>query len=273
MKTKVTITEQRKIMIDILSYIDRICRENDIDYSLYAGTLLGAIRHQGFIPWDDDIDILLPRKSYEKLLAILKKDDCDYLLLDYNTPNYRYPFAKLCSRETYQNSPMREVDEYGIFVDIFPYDNLPNDPFEREQFIRTAWSMSENAVKGNFYTYSASKYWIGSLIKKVVFFPRFLKLRMQKDTYSRLKELDDFMKKYQNSETEFMGFVPWPYETGTEINESSYFKEFEKYKFEGNYYQGVKNYDGYLTKLYGNYMELPPEKDRENHSYYTWYWK
>ena len=70
-----------------------------------------------------------------------------------------------------------------------------------------------------------------------------------------------------------MGFVTWPDETGTEINESSYFKEFEKYKFEGNYYQGVKNYDGYLTKLYGNYMELPPEKDRENHSYYTWYWK
>lgn len=95
MKKKLSLDQVKETALQLLIYVDRICEENDLKYSLYYGTLLGAVRHKGFIPWDDDIDIVMLRPDYDKLLSILAKDET-YLLLDQSTrPDYRYTFAKL----------------------------------------------------------------------------------------------------------------------------------------------------------------------------------
>lgn len=122
MKKKLSLDQVKETALQLLIYVDRICEENDLKYSLYYGTLLGAVRHKGFIPWDDDIDIVMLRPDYDKLLSILAKDET-YLLLDQSTrPDYRYTFAKLVDSNTYLESTQfysGEDPELGVFLNIF----------------------------------------------------------------------------------------------------------------------------------------------------------
>lgn len=133
MKKKLSLDQVKETALQLLIYVDRICEENDLKYSLYYGTLLGAVRHKGFIPWDDDIDIVMLRPDYDKLLSILAKDET-YLLLDQSTrPDYRYTFAKLVDSNTYLESTQfysGEDPELGVFLDIFPLDGVPENQEE-----------------------------------------------------------------------------------------------------------------------------------------------
>ncbi|GBD80641.1 hypothetical protein TEHAB4_11650 [Tetragenococcus halophilus] len=126
MKKQVSLTEQKKIMLEILDYIDKVCSKYGIFYSLSGGTLLGAVRHAGFIPWDDDIDIMLTRNNYDKLIHQLEKEPGEYTFFNFSVSGYKYVFAKLCSSVTYQRSPSSEIASLGIFIDIFPIDSLPD---------------------------------------------------------------------------------------------------------------------------------------------------
>lgn len=273
MKKIISVPEQKKIMLEILDYLHFICEENQIEYSLYAGTLLGAVRHKGFIPWDDDIDIVLTRQNYEKLLGILREIEHPFTLLDYHVKNYQYPFAKLCSKQTYQKSSKREVKEFGIFVDIFPYDALPNDEREQKKFVEQAVRMNREAVASNLYTYFQQTSYMKAFIKMIVFFPKYIRLRRKGSMKSRFSELDQWMQKYNNQETNFIGYVVEPYNPPVEINEKRLFQSFSDYEFEKKYYKGILDADTYLSRSYGDYMKLPSEENQKNHSFYKWYWK
>lgn len=124
---KMTEKEAKQCMINILSYIDNICRKNKINYSIYYGSLIGAIRHKGIIPWDDDIDIILLKKDYDKLIKILKAQNNEYKILDETTDTKCVlPFAKLVNTKTYiEQDNMNKDNNMGLFVDIFCFNNFP----------------------------------------------------------------------------------------------------------------------------------------------------
>ena len=154
---ELSLEEIKQVELEILHYIDKVCKENGITYYLDCGTLLGAVRHQGFIPWDDDIDILVPRKDYEKLFGILKDDNCYKMIWYKNSPNYPLPYAKVCdcSTITEEREDQKVKTNYGVFVDIFPLDNYPDSKIVREMYIlrlkmnRLLWAYAAYPHKNN----------------------------------------------------------------------------------------------------------------------------
>jgi len=125
---ELTLQELKDIEFDILKMFDAFCKENNIRYFFAYGTLLGAIRYKGFIPWDDDVDVLVPREDYDRLLKLFT-DSEQYRLYAYERePKYRYPFAKLCDMTTRKDEGGYENGvELGVDIDIFPLDAWDND--------------------------------------------------------------------------------------------------------------------------------------------------
>ena len=133
---KLSPEEYKKVLLSILTRIDSICRENGLKYMLAYGTLLGAVRHKGFIPWDDDIDLLLPRKDYETLRSVAKSFNTkEWKLLSYsNEPRFLLPFMKYCNKHTIVTPPRFNTGfVYGLSIDIFPLDYAPNNDYLRKK--------------------------------------------------------------------------------------------------------------------------------------------
>lgn len=128
---EIDVKKIQKLELEILLEFDRICRENDIKYQLFAGTLLGAYRHKGFIPWDDDIDVCLLREDYNRLIEVCKKSlDTNYFIQTYDTDiNFIRQFAKIRKNNTvYREKVTKDINmHHGIFIDIFPLDKIQPD--------------------------------------------------------------------------------------------------------------------------------------------------
>ena len=130
MEENLKLEEMKKVEIEILKKIDEVCSENNIVYSLAGGSAIGAVRHKGFIPWDDDIDIMMLREDYDKLQNVM--NDKDYkgikLLSINNDENFPYPYMKAVSLNTTgKEIGIDKIKDYGVFIDIFPVDKVPTD--------------------------------------------------------------------------------------------------------------------------------------------------
>lgn len=148
MNTEITTKKVQEVEFDILSKIDLICKKHNLTYFAIGGTALGALRHQGFIPWDDDIDIGMPRKDYEAFLSFAEQElPCGYFLQNFSTePRTPFYFTKIRKDNTkFVEFYLKDVDiHHGIFVDIFPFDNVPNDALLRKlhfRFCRIAYHL------------------------------------------------------------------------------------------------------------------------------------
>ena len=274
MKKKLSLDQVKETALQLLIYVDRICEENDLKYSLYYGTLLGAVRHKGFIPWDDDIDIVMLRPDYDKLLSILAKDET-YLLLDQSTrPDYRYTFAKLVDSNTYLESTQfysGEDPELGVFLDIFPLDGVPENQEELVLY-RNELNQDKAGIMytiKDMYARSFNKY--RSLLKKVVKKPQQLKFLKEGDySYWRAKYEAD-AKRYPVTSSKYCAHVEF-IETDKKIYPTEWFYKFKKIDFEGYQFQSIQADDEFLTSYFGNYMELPPiEEQKSNHPYIAYY--
>lgn len=271
MKNKIiTKEEQKKIEFEILKYVKEICNKNKLNYFLCGGTLLGAVRHKGFIPWDDDIDIMMPYKDYKKLLNLLKKDNNKYTILEpYDNNNYYYTFSKLVDNKTYTDANNLKVEGNGVCIDIFPCNNLPDDyskcvelvnKFQRKykaywrETIQEKYYFSENKIKG--------------IIKAIVFFPEHILYNKQKNK----KKIINMLEEYNNRKTKHAGFVASIYNK-KEIFDKKIFDEYIELEFEKEKFKCIKQYDEYLKSLYGDYMKLPPEEDRHYPHDSKSYWK
>ncbi|PCS00104.1 LPS biosynthesis protein [Lactococcus fujiensis JCM 16395] len=254
------------------AYIDQICRENEIEYSLGGGSLLGSIRHKGYIPWDDDIDLMLIRPNYERLMSLLtEKLPEHYSIIYYKVRPTYLPFAKIYDNRTYFTSKLDNLNKgTGVFVDIFPMDALPDDNQKSDEFKK---EIQESAIDlaasapGTVYA-SASKwyYFIGKLI---LWFPRHLRFAGKNRQIA--EKVDQLMQKYENSDVKSIGYAYSGYKT--EHFPREIFETYEDVQFENRKFRKIKDHNSYLNTLYGDYMQLPPENKRVNHSYYHWYWK
>lgn len=266
MKT-ISIEERKKIQMDILSAVDKFCCNNNINYSLAAGTLIGAVRHGGFIPWDDDIDIYMLRDDYNVFEK--KFPNCYqnyYKIWSFHRSNDCYiPFAKVYDNRTLIKERGSKSKTPGVFIDIFPVDEVPDEKKEWEQFNKKRLKQTHHIFRLQLKTssdYSFIKN-IGIILYRTFNFfsspkrlvPKFINFISQHNGKG-------FYRVYENS----MGFYGGPFLRST-------FEEFIDVTFEDRKYKCFKNYHDYLSKAYGDYMTPPPpEQQVSNHSFDA-YWK
>ncbi len=263
---ELTKQEARKIMFDVLCTIDEICKENDIRYSLSGGTLLGAIRHKGFIPWDDDIDIMIPRPDYDKLIKIFNQKAQEknaHLCIKCceNDEKYSYTFAKIINTDTLLIEDNIKNGEIGVYVDVFPVDGLGDDLKQAKKladkafFSRTVFRLKEakKFVKSTTFVRSVKK-WLMYVYSKFC---------SRKKAYAKI---DKLCRKNEFDKSKYVGVIVFGYGQ-REIVPSSVYEKFVKVEFEGREFDACVGYDDYLKSLYKNYMELPPVEKRTQHSY------
>ncbi|MBU5592428.1 LicD family protein [Clostridium sp. MSJ-4] len=260
----------QNIMLDILKAVDTICRKNNLTYWLEGGTLLGAVRHKGFIPWDDDVDIAMPREDYEKFISIAKKELPDNLFLQtsYTDLEYDMPWMKV----RHNNSEIVEykIGNYhnGLFIDIFPFDYYRDvegyiNSKKRFKFIYRTLIL----VKEPFEKVTNKKILIKNTLKfftKVILFP--FTFMSKRKIFNKIYALrDKYVGKYGAKDSEILGYgidtVFWNFS----IEKNSVFP-LKELSFEDGSFYVPGNYDAYLTKLFGDYMKLPEEKDRIPHN-------
>lgn len=239
-------------LLDILKYIDRVCEENKLSYYLIYGTCIGAVRHNGFIPWDDDLDIAMPYDDYKKFCSILsKKQDKRYFLQTRKTDkNYYLDFAKVRDTETTlideYNNEKRDI-VLGTYVDVFPLVGVPTNKLKKKiQKINRAlyFSTDRNMINNKF-------------IKKV--FDLFIKIIGKEKI--REKCFNNMMKySCKDSDVWFSIFGEY-YEK--DMHPKTFYGKSKRVKFEDMDVPIPENYDSYLKKLYGDYMQLPEESKRQ----------
>ncbi len=247
--------------LDMLIEVDRICEKYNLSYFLVGGTLLGAIRHNGFIPWDDDIDIGMMRCDYEEFIKVCKIElSNEYAIFDWDIDKKAAaPFIKMKIKGTHyreelsKNTGMNDA----IFIDIFPLDNAPDSKIK--QMLQGTKSFILKKIillKGGFSIADGA-----STSKKIVYF--ILKIISKLKSYEKWKR--DFITnaiKYNNRDTQSVVNLCGTYSYKREIKKKGIFCKLEKHVFENIYAYIPSEYDKYLTEVYGNYMELPPESMR-----------
>lgn len=268
---QISIKESKEIQVNILKYIDAVCKNNNISYSLAYGTMLGAVRHKGFIPWDDDIDICLLREEYDKLLGILKHDS-NVNLITKETKNNYYSYAKVCDPNTFQiEEGYPEIEELGVFVDIFPIDNIPGNKIKRFFYAKLLYLFDRLIYTSVKTIYFTSTSLIKTIIKFILFTPLALVSKII-GTKNLVYKTEKLMLKYKNANTRFVGFLPNKYGY-KEAFPMEIFDRYSTYEFEGYMLMGISDYDSYLKMLYGDYMQLPPEEKRITNHVFTSFWR
>lgn len=244
-----------KVEQEILDVFHKVCVDNNLKYSIAYGTLLGAVRHKGFIPWDDDIDVIMPREDYEKLRTLwVKNAPKEYIFQDYYTDkNYINNFAKIRKDKTAFVQSEKEKDfnyHKGIFIDIFPADRVPNSSMSRK--IQKLY-VAINLLCAHGYT-SGSKGAMG-------IFEKILLKSSEKTRLKRRNKAEIKIRKYNNNKSLNYMFACTMQDINV-IYPSNLFDNLVTVNFNGKDYLSVKNIDGFLTIAYGDYMKLPPEEER-----------
>lgn len=245
---KLTMSQTKKIGLDILVEFDKFCKAHGLQYFLVYGTLLGAVRHKGYIPWDDDIDVAMFREDYERLYELINagvsvRDDFEWC--SSRLGNWNEPILKLTNKNTiyYHRGNM----SVGIWVDIFVLDNYDEKIFKVNQF----WRRVHIAKCTTHFDFSKKS--IGKFLYKTLFCYKSL-VSIAKGMEFRIKSIP------------FNGLVSSMQWANNDINEAEIYANPILLDFEGYKFSAPGNYDKYLTRIYGStYMELPPEKDRVSH--------
>ncbi|MFJ8512849.1 LicD family protein [Lysinibacillus xylanilyticus] len=268
MKEIKKLNEIQELELNILISFDKFCRKNDLKYSLMGGTMLGAVRHKGFIPWDDDIDISMPRPDYEKFVKLTKNGMSDnYRVYCINTKrDYIYPFTKIIDDRTilYEKN-IKPKYNLGIYIDIFPVDGFPpseNQAIKHYKKITrlkkyTIWGASK--LDKNQHIIKRSLKFIREFIFKIIGAPYFAKRR------------DEAFRQFDFDESEYVT-LSTGYALKTKMQKEEYLNLIDV-EFCGNVFKCSANYHETLTNIYGDYMQLPPKNEQVSNHDYKLYWK
>ncbi|MDP8052200.1 LicD family protein [Pasteurella atlantica] len=256
---KINLREHQLIALDILKYFDMVCRENNITYSLAGGTLIGAIRHNGFIPWDDDIDVYMCRDEYQKFVDIWQSqnDHKQYSisLAEDIEGQFCGEMTKIFDENTLLVDPKGRKS--GIFIDIFIYDAVPNNP-------DILYKMMKKHRRLKLRFSSCKKRWKrakeGSISGKIF-------STLSHYLFNKMTEnLTLFQKTYPIEKAEYIGLVLSDYGGWKKsYMPKNYFDDVIYVDFEGKKYPVMKGYHEHLTMYYGDYMTLPPEEEQKPH--------
>ncbi|MBQ5333270.1 MAG: LicD family protein [Oscillospiraceae bacterium] len=263
------LTEIQKNSLELLKEFAEVCDKNNLTYYIIGGTLLGAVRHKGFIPWDDDVDVAVPRKDYNYIIQ-----NADKLF----RPPYRFAHHSNCSEEDIVRDMMGKLCNDNILVhcennnkcvtkirgiDIFPVDGTPdNGLLRRIHFFKLMcyrmifkFTFSDNLEINNGNHRSFAE-------KILIVFAKSTNIGKIINRNKALDKLESTLQKYSlENSSKMAGTFLGAYKL-REFTDRRFFEGRKKYKFEDGEFYGTDDYDGYLKCIYGDYMKLPPEKDR-----------
>lgn len=257
---KIEFNELRTIQLAILDDFHRFCQENGIRYSLCGGTLLGAVRHQGYIPWDDDIDIMMPRQDYERFIRTYTSTENAVVDLR-GIDTTREVFAKVCRKGTIMVDKIIGSAIWGVYIDLFAIDGAPQEYQAHCRSILKKRTLLERICPYYKHMDKNKMYWRAKYLVKRIIYPypgNCIKLK---------REIDNEASRYDLESSPLGGVVLGCYGT-KEIIPSSIFLHYKEILFEGRYYSSICDTDTYLSAIYGDYMQLPPKEKQVTHHLY-----
>lgn len=264
---KISNAEQKELMLGILDCIIAYCRENSLVYYLIGGSLIGAVRHRGFIPWDDDIDIALPRKDYDFLVQHFNGFSEQYELVDIsNQPKYYLPYAKIIDNRTVLFENVYGICPVGVNIDVFPLDYITDNTKNNIGKVYKKSFLEKLVVLKSIQIMPSHPVWKRMLI-------RILRIICPLPyTYYTRKRIQRAEKAIAKEKTDWMANLCGAWEE-REITASKNFLCPVDGVFENRHVNLPNGYDEYLTGVYGDYMKLPPEEKRIAHHDYMTFWK
>lgn len=263
---ELSLQEVKDIEFDLLKEFRNFCKNNNIQYFLAYGTLLGAIRYKGFIPWDDDVDVLVPRIDYERLIKLYQDNGIYKLYSIERTKKYGYPFAKLCNMTTRKVEGIIDNGvKQGIEIDIFPLDYWDDDIEKAKDEVKL---LKKNKYWLNIAKMSSHK--ARNPIRHIAFkcaniYSRLLGTKFWIDRIIKIGCSQNQVK------SRYMGDKVWfPYNE-KDIIPAEAFADVVEVEFEGEKFPAPIGYDTYLTCLYGNYLPEPPKEKQKTHHLFKAY--
>lgn len=261
------IKKLHNVNLQIVKEVITICEENNLMYYIIGGTLLGAIRHKGFIPWDDDIDLGMPREDYEKFLQVAPTKFSSHLLIvNYRTdPKYQYYITRVRDTETkvIETRIGNDSKYTNASIDIFPLDGSPNIAIFRKLYYFRV--MYHRALMSLCYKDSIDTERKRSRKEKMLLFiMKLLPIDRIFNPYNEKCKIDKIMRKYKVEDSNYIGCLMGAYRT-REMVPKAFYGEGAFYQFENIEIRGPQLYDDFLTMVYGDYMKLPPVEARKTH--------
>ncbi len=263
---ELSLQEMKEIELEILINFHEFCTENNIRYFLSHGTLLGAVRYKKFIPWDDDVDVLVPREDYNRLIKIYKDNERYRLFCYEKNPEYRFPYAKLCDMTTLKKE--NGIDnglKLGLDMDIFPLDSWDNDIDKAKKEVKKLSNARLCLGMAKLYkpdSLNPLKRFIKGIL--MCFCKAF-------GSEYYVKKIIEESKKHKNTDSRYLGNKAWCVYGDKDIIPAEVFSDTVDIEFEGGNFPAPKNYDKYLTCLYGDYLPEPPKEKQKTHHSFTAY--
>ncbi len=256
---KLSPARQKSIQLEILDSIHEFCNREGLLYSLCGGTMIGAVRHQGYIPWDDDIDLMMPREDYERFKALYKSEENEVIDLSV-MDSCEEQFMKVSRKGTVMEDIVARRRLWGVNVDIFPVDGMPADYVPYTTYLQSLHrEVVENCKLYKAATKNKAYWYVRYAVKRLVHCSRInvlsCKERLNKAALAQLPGNSPL------STVIFGDFRVFPFKT-------EMFYNIADIVFEGKAYKCIKDTDLYLRTVYGDYMQLPPEEKRVSHHLY-----
>ncbi len=269
---RMNLKEVQDVGLEILIFLDSFCRKHNIKYSLTYGSLIGAVRHKGFIPWDDDIDVMMLRDDYERFCELWVDND-DYKLFCPQRKNIFTPLSRICEMKKTLCIPRKPLftESTGLWIDIFPIDYVEQDNIMDNPLYQQLIKLTEFTIKKRTSMYSwkrsgfniSKQVWL--LIKKLIY---------RGNIHDAIQQYDTISKSFGDKNSKFICILTIVSSINRKPVPKYLFSNVINLKFEGKPIQVLSGYHEYLTKGYGDYMKLPPvEKRVPGHSMHDYYWR